>query len=603
VLFQTCNVMPTGLQFFAVNILDMVAIAITAAKTLREGDEAMKRSLRAAAVCTTFVSLFMAGSALAAPFKFGVMADTQWKANLDGENPETVAVGIINQLNKQFIDQKVKFVIQVGDLVDKETDSPNLLPLNRTMDTRAAAAQALYDAGICFFPLRGNHEGSSLAAVEMPTLFPQTTGGGMTCGAGNFSSPDPYANGNLTGLTYKFDVDNARFVLLDQFTRKDNTNYLDSSNNNTVDQLPWIDATLSAKPADQHAFIFSHKNLIGANHTDMLFGATPAANPEAQNSYFSSLQKNGVRYHFGGHDHNHTRSIVRSPDGTASAQNIITSSNSYKFYTPKVPPLDQLYNLATYGYRETPIVQELYTVGYYIVTVDGPKVQVEHYASDNGCGGSLATGGVSCSLSVTPVLNFEKREAFGYSLNGKAFLVAQGQPYTSVEDGFGGTVAKILGGINGSSAMLYDGRATTKEVNTGWTPKMHDDAKPDEKCHHAAHSCKSDTASDILTLWGMTDLGTEQSDTFALSVSYDPEKAAPQHLGKGFFGLATKDAAGNWINAVEKNFGGTKMFVMGPWKAEYELGTYGVDPSSKTAWAVINYAGDFAVARFMSAAE
>jgi hypothetical protein len=163
----------------------------------------------------------MAGTALAAPLKFGIMSDTQWKANLDGENPETVAVGIINQLNKQFIDQKVKFVIQVGDLVDKETDSPNGFPLNRTMDTRVAAAQALYDAGICFFPLRGNHEASALAAAEMPTLFPQTTGGGMTCGASNFSSPDPYGNGNLTGLTYKFDIENARFVFLDQFTEHD----------------------------------------------------------------------------------------------------------------------------------------------------------------------------------------------------------------------------------------------------------------------------------------------------------------------------------------------------------------------------------------------
>jgi hypothetical protein len=48
----------------------------------------------------------MAGTALAAPLKFGIMSDTQWKANLDGENPETVAVGIINQLNKQFIDRE-----------------------------------------------------------------------------------------------------------------------------------------------------------------------------------------------------------------------------------------------------------------------------------------------------------------------------------------------------------------------------------------------------------------------------------------------------------------------------------------------------------------
>ena len=116
---------------------------------------------------------FTVSSVYAEPWKFGIMSDTQWKANLDGENPETVAVGIIKQLNQEFINHEVKFVIQVGDLADKETDSPNGFPENRTMDTRAAAAQPLYDAGICFFPLRGNHEGSATAAGELPVLFPR----------------------------------------------------------------------------------------------------------------------------------------------------------------------------------------------------------------------------------------------------------------------------------------------------------------------------------------------------------------------------------------------------------------------------------------------
>ena len=35
----------------------------------------------------------------------------------------------------------------------------------------------------------------------------------------------------------------------------------------------------------------------------------------------------------------------------------------------------------------------------------------------------------------------------------------------------------------------------------------------------------------------------------------------------------------------------------GPWKPGYDLGTYGVDPGTKTAWAVLDYNADFAVAR------
>jgi hypothetical protein len=39
-----------------------------------------------------------------------------------------------------------------------------------------------------------------------------------------------------------------------------------------------------------------------------------------------------------------------------------------------------------------------------------------------------------------------------------------------------------------------------------------------------------------------------------------------------------------------------KKYVAGPWKKGYELGTYGLDAKTNTAWAVINYNGAFAVA-------
>jgi hypothetical protein len=518
-----------------------------------------------------------ATSAMAEPWKFGVMSDTQWKSNVDGLNPETVAVGIINQLNTQFINHDVKFVIQVGDLVDKETNSPNGLPSDRTMDTRASAAQALYDAGIGFYPLRGNHEGSQAAAVEFQTLYPQTIGSGSyVYSASNFSSP--FAT--LNGLSYSFDYNNARFVLLDQFTRTDGTNYLNSSNNNIIDQQEWINTQLSTRQARTHAFVFSHKNLIGQNHTDILFGSNPAANPDAQNVFIGSLAANGVRYHLGGHDHIHNRSIVTSPDGNAAVQDIIASSNSYKFYIPQNPTNDAKYNVPAFGgSRETPIAQELFTIGYYIFTVDGPRVTVEHYASANGCDGD-------CDLVTTPTLTFTKRETFGYSLNGKEFLIAQGQSYTTVQDSFSDTTAQILSGSNTSTAMDYSNRPLTKTVDTGWSHE------------------RRDTASNILTLWGMaSSLGSDQTDVYTLSMNYNLKRVRPEHLGNGLFGLATKDADGTWINAVDRNFGGIKKFVLGAWEPGFELGTYGVDPRTHTAWAVINHNSDFAVAQFIEKHE
>jgi hypothetical protein len=272
----------------------------------------------------------------------------------------------------------------------------------------------------------------------------------------------------------------------------------------------------------------------------------------------------------------HNRALVKSPDGFSTVQNITASSNSYKFYIPIDPSADEQFNLPAFGFlRETPIEQELFTVGYYIVTVDGPRVTVDHYASPNGCDGD-------CDLSITPALHFTRRETFGYSLNGREFLVAQGDSYGVVQDSFEGTSARILGGFNGSTSTVYDGRPLTKAVDTGWTFKNNDML-----------------ASHILTLWGMADLGSTSTDVYVLSMNYNDERENGKHRGNGGYRLAARMPDGNWVKAVDLNVGKVKKrFVVGPWEPCYALGTHGVDPKTNTAWAVINYSGDFAVAKF-----
>jgi len=198
-------------------------------------------------------------------------------------------------------------------------------------------------------------------------------------------------------------------------------------------------------------------------------------------------------------------------------------------------------------------------------------------------------------------VHFYRRERFGYSLNGKEFIVTQGGSYTGVHDSFNGTAAGILKGVNGSTGTDRAARPLVKTVNTGWSyPGKKDDS----------------LASHVLTLWGLADslslwdesLGatqgtlpnadrTEQGDTYALAISYDDLVAHGVSFGAGKFGIGTRDANGHWVNAVNKNGGGTKHFVLGPWNSSYSLGTYGVDTRTKTAWAVINYDGDFAVSK------
>jgi hypothetical protein len=585
------------------------------------------------------VILIAAGSASAEPWKFGVMSDTQWPNSPDSKNPN-VAVNVIRHINKEFIKHGVKFVVQVGDLTDKPSKVVANPARVENLDIRATFVQDLYNAGIGFYPLRGNHEdkpsnpGGTLPADfygsyarEFQRIFPQTQ-----TGINNLTPVDamvtttiygPQANTNGTfkigtnfasqpsmpGLTYSFDYDNARLVLIDQFTKPDGTAH---SNLDQTD-IDWIGTQLSTKPANTHAFVFAHKGLITENHNDNLFnGTNPDYNPSVTwpltNSFMSYLANNDVRYHMVGHDHMHNRAIVTSPDGLSKVQNIIAASNSYKFY---IPPTMATFNTQTWRSRETQIAQEIFTVGYYIFTVDGPRVTVDYYAMPNGCNGDCDQDYDVIPYAdngIDPVVPFTKHETFGYSLNGMEKLVPQGASYTLSDDtnravangeaGYLGTTAAILSGTNGSTGKDFNYRTLTKTVNTGWAPK-NDDLLD----------------SDILTLWGMADsLATKLSpigaaphydyeyvvpnttltDTYVLSMSYNPGHS--QHLGNGGFGIAIKDTHGKWINAVDDNVGGTKMFVKGPWSPSYGLGTYGVDASTKTAWAVINCEGDFAVA-------
>ncbi len=514
--------------------------------------------------CCTAAMVTLTSHISAEPWKFGIMGDTQWKSNTDGENPNTVAVGIIKQINKEFITNNVKFVVQVGDLVDKYSSS--------AFDTRAEAADELLNAGIGFFPLRGNHESNLDAANYLSFAFPQINGNVNVFGATNFQSPS-----SVSGcLSYSFDYNNARIVMLDQFTRKDNSGL--NANNNIVDQQDWINATLSGRNDGTHAFVFSHKNLIGQNHADMLFGSNPASNADAQNSFFKSLYSNGVRYCIGGHDHIHHRSIVFNPDNNCYVNQIICASNSYKFYTPLIPTNDARYNTPQ---RELPVEQELYTVGYYIVTVDGPKVCVDYYSSLNGCSSSWEST-VDCDLKSTPRLSFVKRETFGYSLNGKKFIVKPGEELTVVKDtckiaNSQKTQVAIISGTNMTSNTLYDGRTTVQDINTGWETRSDIDIS-------------AGVESDLLTLWGMRDvIGSKKCDTYVLSMSYDTSISGP-------LSIYSKDSVGNWNKTVNSNNGfNVSHFVIGPYREQFGLGTYGIDPATHTVWAVVDHDGDFAI--------
>jgi len=517
-------------------------------------------------------------------WSFGVMGDTQWTLATDpaGTNPNGVPVSIINQLNQQFISKGVKFVIQVGDLSENGNDADELV--------RANAAKALYDKGIGFFPLRGNHEtyatpANSYAIPAFKTNYPQTQCQSQTFGATSCNSPTSVSS-DLTGLSYSFDYgtagNNARFVIMDLFaTPSKKVSAVGYDYGYSIgDQQSWISSRLDkASRGTTHAFVFSHQQPIGENHQDSIFQGYTDANPDMQNAYFASLQANGVKYQMSGHDHVHQRSIVTSPDGKSKVQELITASASSKFYTPKALTDPNWNGQKT---RETSLSQELFSPGYYIYTVDGPRVTVDYYSDATGGFKSDTTypGTTGSTLGVTPSLNFVKKETWSYSQNGKEFLIggSGSASYTVVQDSFANTSAAILSGSYANKAADYTSRVLTQSVNTGWATGT------------------AGTYSDILSLWGMATVGSAQTDTYVLSMKYDPSKVNTIQVQGGGIGLAAPGATGKWVNVVTKNVGGTAKFVSGPWKSGYGLGTYGVDTTTNTAWAVINYNGNFVVA-------
>ncbi|MFC1839043.1 metallophosphoesterase family protein [Thermodesulfobacteriota bacterium] len=408
--------------------------------------DSMRRSLLiliAASVILTLSFSPCLGKELKA-WSFGVMGDTQWTPygfkdgksvpgnDPEGKNPNSVSVSIITQFNKEFIEKGVKFVIQVGDITDWGTDE--------AIVTRAKAAAELYDAGIGFFCMRGNHETYSNLYFRdaepndygIPAIqenFPQHRGIGKNVfGASNFSSPSSSEAdlenmaAELDGLSYAFDYgengSSATFLVIDPWVTQTRSNPNEKLHviygYSIKAQQKWISDRLNIETrGTSHAFVFSHQPLMAANHVDSPFGFLDS-NLEDQNIFYSELKRNGVSYYIAGHDHIHQRNIVKSPDGNNEVEQLICISACPKFYRPRPDDFEGWHGQK---YRSTTLSQEIDNIGFYIFTIDGPNVTVDYYSDRKGgfvSGNKWPDG--SGSL-ITPEFEFIKKESWGYSLN------------------------------------------------------------------------------------------------------------------------------------------------------------------------------------------
>jgi hypothetical protein len=561
-------------------------------------------------------------------WSFGVHGDTQWTIGTALASPlnvNYVSKSILIQVDQKFVEHGVKFVLTTGDMADypalhprPTVANPNPVLADSAINERATIANTdLISKGIGFFPMRGNHETYGyLAAYELAPFnfsiplfryyFPQTQGFGSNLfGANNFSSP----NIDLQGLSYSFDYgspsSSARFVILDtQLTSCSQTKNYNGvpypyicTNYPIGAQQEWISGLLDKNTRlTTHAFVLSHQPPMAQNHTDTPFSPftsrwDPAYYTDynvngAQDTFFASMQNNDVRYYLSGHDHLHQRSIVKSLDGNSQLQEIIATGLSTKFYEPlSIPTSVTDDKWRGQKIRETSLSQELHNIGYYVYTVDGPRVNGDYYSVNPGnfqSDTSYPYGPAGAGAKATPLnMTFEKKESFGYSLNGQQFLVAEGESYAVVQDSFKETSARILAGANNDPGTDFNNRVFTKAVNTGWVEK---DGNPM-------------LASNIFSLWGMTELGKSSSDVYVLQMSYVDQNPTGLPTSLSGYRLATVDANGKWVRAVDKNIGSsTKTIVRGPWNSSYPLGTQGIDGDK--VWAVVDYDADFVVYNF-----
>jgi hypothetical protein len=605
------------------------ASGIVRTKAFKFGASALCVAAVAGGIGTAVLQTSSAEAAKTVTYKqwsFGVISDTQWTVADDGYNPNETATNIIKQIDSQFVKAGVKLVVAVGDTTNDGDKT--------SVDTRALYAQDLYNAGIGFYPLRGNHEATETSsdaswknsAAEFAYAYPQIGTGinnktpsaittsiipalDLTNNAPAAKSGHPFmagygfsfptaVNSANKSLSYSFRYNNATFVLLDQFIDQssfaDDASNSDSNSSTIAQQQPWISSVLSHRPAGTQAFVFTHKNLLGGNHKDNLFGPqvtsadpgdgdglNPAtltvdqlalynAKQSAENALLGSLQSNMVRYIISGHDHHDYLSLVTSPNGSSKVHQAIEASDSSKFYTPKTPV----------SANDVPLQQDLARVGYYIVAVDGPRVTIDYYGDTTGGGYYGVNGGT---------FTFTKIASERYSLNGKDVVVNQGGSYTTVSDntnvaddmenGFKGTSMAILAGTNGSVQKTNYNKPIQNDVNTGWK------------------AAQAGLNSDILDLSGMwLTLSGPTTDQYVLSMSY---RNSPFINGgallSGKFCLLARAANGKWVKAVSLNSTGTPSFVLGAWNSSYAIGTYGVDPVARKAWAVLDYNGEFAV--------
>ncbi len=213
-------------------------------------------------------------------------------------------------------------------------------------------------------------------------------------------------------------------------------------------------------------------------------------------------------------------------------------------------------------------------------------------------GSNTYTGGTLVSAGTLAVGNNSALGTGTVKVKGGTLLIQQGFTVANTITLSGGTLAQqTASGSSYAALHAFTGNADGSPVTTaqflGGQAGGATTVSGDFSLTSGAEN-DSRRVSEVFHLGGVSvvDAGTGQTDIFVLQLQLAPSLVdSTSYLG-------WLDPETNlWTNAVDGNFGGTSTFIEGAYDpaTDFQLGTYGIDTTTGTVWAVLDHNSSFAV--------
>ena len=194
---------------------------------------------------------------------------------------------ILAEIAQATVDEGVDFILFTGDLVYGNASTQS--DLEAQLTTWRNTMQPVYDEDIGVYPIRGNHEINSNAAwtkVAWDNVF-----------SGDYALPGNGPSGE-ENITFSFAHSNIFVVGFDQYT----------PSYHRFNQA-WLDAQFASN-TQPHVFVFGHAPAFKVRHWDCLDDY-----PSERDIFWNSIEAEGGRTYFAGHDHFYDHARLDDGDG------------------------------------------------------------------------------------------------------------------------------------------------------------------------------------------------------------------------------------------------------------------------------------------------